>query len=135
MIDIKQIILISVLIFVIDMIWIQKVVSGMWRRNIENIQKSPMVINKIYGSLSYLFIIFGILYFVQAHINKDNYINKSLLDGFLYGLILYGVFDFTNLTLFSEFDLKTAIIDMIWGGTLTASVLLFSNHLYYSRMT
>lgn len=132
MIPIKLIILIATLIFVIDMLWIQKVVSSMWRKNIETIQKSPMVINKLYGTLSYLFIIVGILYFVQAHINKENYVSKSLIDGFLYGLILYGVFDFTNLTLFSQFDLKTALVDMLWGGFLTSSVLLFSNHLYYN---
>lgn len=134
MIDTKLIVLFSVLFFTIDMIWIRYIAAGMWRKNIENIQKSPMIINKVYGFFSYLLIILGILYFVQTNINKDNYINKSLLDGFLFGFILYGVFDLTNLTLFSSFDLKTAIIDMIWGGVVTSSVLLVSNHLVYSNV-
>ena len=134
MINIKTILLVTVLFFTIDMLWIIHAVSGSWRKNVENVQKSPMVINKVYGTISYLLIILGILYFVQSNITKENYVRTSIIDGFLYGLILYGVFDFTNLAIFSSFDLKTAIIDMIWGGVVTSTVLLSTNYLVYSGL-
>jgi uncharacterized membrane protein len=134
MINIKTILLVTVLFFTIDMLWIIYAVSGSWRKNVENVQKSPMVINKVYGTISYLLIILGILYFVQSNITKENYVRTSIIDGFLYGLILYGVFDFTNLAIFSSFELKTAIIDMIWGGVVTSTVLLSTNYLVYSGL-
>ena len=74
MINIKTILLVTVLFFTIDMLWIIYAVSGSWRKNVENVQKSPMVVNKVYGTISYLLIILGILYFVQSNITKENYV-------------------------------------------------------------
>ena len=36
------------------------------------------------------------------------------------GLCIYTVYDMTNYTLFSGYDLKIAVADMIWGATLFA---------------
>ena len=36
----------------------------------------------------------------------------------LYGLCIYTVFDMTNYAIFSGYDLKIAIMDMIWGALL-----------------
>jgi len=37
---------------------------------------------------------------------------------FLYGVSIYGVYDFTILALFSDYDWKFAIADTLWGGVL-----------------
>jgi len=121
-------ILASIILF-IDLIWINYIVGNMWKKNVETVQKSPMEVRKVYVFLSYILIIFGVYYFVQMNIDKENYIRDSIVKGFIYGFILYGVFDFTNLAIFKDFDLKTSIIDMLWGGTLTATTLLITNTL------
>jgi uncharacterized membrane protein len=128
----KPFFLLAIIILVIDLLWINYIVGDMWKKNVETVQKSPMEIRKQYALLSYVLIIFGIYYFVQMNTTKETYIKDSLVKGFIYGFILYGVFDFTNLAIFKEFDLKTAMIDMVWGGVLTASALLITNKILYS---
>ena len=128
----KPFFILAIIILVIDLIWINYIVGDMWKKNVETVQKSPMEIRKQYALLSYVLIIFGIYYFVQMNTTKETYVKDSLVKGFIYGFILYGVFDFTNLAIFKEFDLKTAMIDMVWGGALTASALLITNSIVYS---
>jgi len=39
----------------------------------------------------------------------------------LYGLCIYTVYDMTNYAIFSGYDLKIAVMDMIWGALLFVS--------------
>jgi len=129
----KPFFLLAIIVLVIDLLWINYIVGDMWKKNVETVQKSPMEIRKQYALLSYVLIIFGIYYFVQMNMTKETYVKDSLIKGFIYGFILYGVFDFTNLAIFKEFDLKSAMIDMAWGGLLTASALLITNKIMYAQ--
>ena len=48
--------------------------------------------------------------------------NNNPIDMFLLGLLTYGIYDFTNYAIFTKWDLKASIVDMIWGGVLFALV-------------
>lgn len=122
----KQILLLSVIILLVDILWLTYGVNKLWQDNVQAVQKSPMVIRKHYALLSYILIILGIWYFVLQHINKETSVKQILLSSFLFGFILYGVFDFTNLAIFKDFQLKTALIDMVWGGVLTSVAVYFT---------
>jgi uncharacterized membrane protein len=126
---IKPLLILAVIFLVLDLLWLKFVVGDLWKTNVETVQKSPMEIKSHYAILSYLLLIFGTYYFVYLTIDKENYVKESLIKGFIIGFIIYGVFDFTNLAIFKEFDLRTAIIDMLWGGTLTAGALVLTNKL------
>lgn len=73
----------------------------------------------IYGALlSYLCIFLIFLIFIVPRIDKE----KTLIDyaketGSL-GLLVYGVYNFTNLALFEKYSLKIAMLDTLWGGIL-----------------
>jgi uncharacterized membrane protein len=78
-----------------------------------------------------IFIIFPLIenniYFFP---NKNRFI-LSLQYGGLFGLILYGVYNFTNITIFSNYNIITALIDTIWGSfayfiTVYMSLLIFN---------
>jgi len=116
---IKQILLLSVVILLIDIIWLSYGVDKLWQKNVQSVQKSPLVIRKEYALLSYILIILGVWYFVQQHITKETPMKQILFSSFLFGFILYGVFDFTNLAIFKDYDWKAALVDMLWGGFLT----------------
>jgi uncharacterized membrane protein len=45
----------------------------------------------------------------------------SYIQAALYGLCIYTVYDMTNYAIFSGYDLKIAIMDMIWGALLFVS--------------
>lgn len=122
----KQILLLSVIILLVDILWLSYFVDKLWKENVQAVQKSPMVIRKHYAILSYILIILGIWYFVIKNIKKETSVKEILFSSFLFGFILYGVFDFTNLAIFKDFHLKTALIDMVWGGILTSIAVYFT---------
>lgn len=121
--ELSNIFILSLIIVIIDIIFISTIFKKSWDTNIFNIQKSPLKVRGEYGFIAYILIIAGIYFFVLPKLNasdtKTNIIN-GLGYGFLWGIIVYGIFDFTNLALFQNYDLKLAIIDTIWGGILTA---------------
>ena len=42
--------------------------------------------------------------------------HKESLNGSLFGIILYGVYDFTAAAVLKNWDIKLAIKDILWGG-------------------
>ena len=46
---------------------------------------------------------------------------KPLWQAALLGLVIYGVFDFTNYAMFKKYDLSIALMDMMWGSILFTS--------------
>ena len=87
------------------------VIKGHFARQIAAVQGSPMVVNLFAAVATYVFLIFGLNYFIIRP-------KRSAWDAFLLGLVVYGVYDFTNLALLSKWQLFTALTDTLWGGTL-----------------
>ena len=50
----------------------------------------------------------GLYYFII----KDR---RPILDAFLFGLLIYGVYDFTNYSTITKWTLEFSIKDMLWG--------------------
>ena len=45
----------------------------------------------------------------------------SVLEAFCIGAAVYAVYDMTNYATFTQYDLKFALTDIVWGGTLFAT--------------
>ena len=105
--------LVSAIVFVvIDSIYLTSI-SNYFNNQIKLVQGSPIKMNFLATLLCYIFLIFGINYFIIKP-------NRSILDAFLLGLIIYGVFETTSRALFSKWSWFTVIIDTLWGGILFA---------------
>jgi uncharacterized membrane protein len=94
----------------IDFVYLS-LIKGHFARQIAAVQGSPMVVNLFGAVITYVFLIFVLNYFIIRP-------GRSAQDAFLLGLAVYGVYDFTNLALFSKWQLFTAVTDTLWGGTL-----------------
>jgi uncharacterized membrane protein len=104
---------VSAIVFVtLDSIYLN-FIKDYFSKQIELIQKTPIKINFIATLLSYLFLIFSINYFIIQP-------KRSIQDAFLLGLVIYGVFETTNMALFAKWSWTTVIIDTLWGGILFA---------------
>jgi len=128
--NVKLYIILLFITLVIDLFVINIFFKKMWEKNIENIQNEKLQVNVKYGLVTYFLIPLGILLFVYPKIDKKEWIQTSLLYGFLFGIVTYGIFDFTNLSLFKKYSLNIAIIDTLWGGILCAIVALISYQIY-----
>ena len=106
--------LISAILFVsIDSLYLS-LIKDYFNHQVKIIQGHKIQFNMTAAIITYIFLIYGLDYFI---ISKK----KSVLDAFILGIVMYGVYEFTNLTLFSEWHWKTAFIDTLWGGILFAT--------------
>ena len=101
----------SILLVIIDGVWLSVVAKNIFDIQIKRIQKTEMKLKLTPAVLAYIFLVFGINYFIiKPH--------KTPLDAAYLGWIIYFVFDFTNLAIFEKYAWITALIDGIWGGVL-----------------
>ena len=107
------VVLVDSVVFVsIDYFYLN-LIKGYFSNQIEIIQGSPVKMNYLAAIICYILLIIGINYFIIKP-------KRSIQDAFLLGLIIYGVFETTNMTLFSKWSWMTVIIDTLWGGILFA---------------
>jgi uncharacterized membrane protein len=112
----KKILLSILCITVFDFIFLS-IMSKSFSNSILEIQKSPLQIRYIPMIICYILMIFGYNYFITLP-------NKSVLDSFLFGFVVYGIFDTTTMTIFNKWSWKTAVIDTIWGSILFGTTTL-----------
>ena len=60
----------------------------------------------------------GLYIFVLPNLNKKHKWYSSFKYGFLFGIILYGVYDFTIATVLKDWDIFLSFVDILWGGFL-----------------
>ena len=113
----KDLLILASIILLMDLLWLKYAVKNLWEDNVRSVQKNEMKVDVKYALLSYIVIIIGVYMFV---VKKTTNVKEGMIYGFIYGFILYAVFDFTNLAIFKDFSLRTAVIDMLWGGFLTS---------------
>jgi len=86
---------------------------------IVKVQGSPLQLNLIAAILCYISLTFGLYYFII----KDK---RRILDAFLLGIVIYSVYDLSNLALLRKWSPITVMIDSLWGGvlfSLTTSII------------
>lgn len=75
------------------------------------------------ASIVYLLIALGLVFFVYPIVTT---IPHAFLIGALFGMVLYGVYDLTNLATLANYSVKLTLTDVLWGmfacGTTTAAV-------------
>ena len=108
-----KLLIISAIVFVfIDSAYLY-VIKNYFANQIKIVQGSPMKLNIIATLFCYVILIFGINYFIIQP-------RRTAKDAFLLGLVIYGVFETTNMALFTKWAWLTVLIDTLWGGILFA---------------
>jgi uncharacterized membrane protein len=92
-------------LFLVDIFWLAT--GGIYARKMtELIQGQPIQMRFVSAVIVYLFLAYMLLQ------------TKSAKEAFLYGVSIYGVYDFTNHAILQQYDWKFAIADTLWGGVL-----------------
>jgi uncharacterized membrane protein len=77
---------------------------------------SPLKLKWIPAILSWILLAWGLYYFVVSRAGW------TLQDAALLGLLVYGVYDMTNLATLKTWTLNFAVQDMIWGAAIMVLV-------------
>ncbi len=112
--------LISAIVFTsIDFIYLN-VMKNYFNKQIQDIQGSKIEFNFLGAVLCYIFLIYGLNYFIIKP-------RKTVSEAFLLGIVIYGVYETTNYALFKKWSMITVIIDTLWGGLLFATTTYIIN--------
>ena len=112
----------SVLLVIIDSIYLYFVGKPVFDKTVAAIQNSALVVNIAPAIFTYILMAILLNYFIIS-------VNKSAFDAFILGFCTYGIYDFTNMAIFKKYNLKTAITDTLWGAILFFSVTTITYYL------
>ena len=116
--------LISYPVFVLmDTLWLGVLMRSSYQKQLGVLMKAGQEINWLAALLVWALIVLGALVFVLP--KTDGTLVSGLLWGALYGLVLYGVYDLTNLTLIKGWPLMITMIDIAWGMTVSGLLVGF----------
>ena len=91
---------------------------------VEKIQKKTVNLNISSAIITYLFMYLGLYYFI---INQK----RTPVDAFILGIVIYGTFEFTNMAIFTDWTIYTALTDTLWGGVLFSSTTYLTKLVLY----
>ena len=103
------------ILLTLDTLWVGKYMGPKYMEMIPRIQKENTTIRLLYAILAYVFMVIGLILFVLPNIRNGN-IKDCIRYGFTFGVVLYGIYNFTNAAIFKNWDIKLAILDILWGG-------------------
>ena len=115
----KELVAITTLL-VLDLVWLNLYMGTRYQTMIKEIQGEKMIVNTMSAFSAYLLMIVALVVFV---IRK----NFTLVEAFLFGVCLYGVYDFTCGAVFKKWDFNLAIVDIIWGGVVYMTSVYVAN--------
>lgn len=93
---------------------------------VKGVQGSPMRISPVPALAAYALMVLSLYSFVfpAAKASGGSLPWRALRSGALFGLILYGIFNATNMAIFGGYSLYVAILDTLWGSFLFFTVTL-----------
>jgi uncharacterized membrane protein len=105
-----------VIMAAIDFLWL-----GLVANKLYSSQLGDMAFRWPAAAMVYILLPLGLVLFILPRLSSGPHA-KSLLWGALFGLIVYGVYDLTNLSLLPQWSITITIIDILWGMFLYAIV-------------
>jgi uncharacterized membrane protein len=100
----------AIVLIILDSVYLH-LMTGYFKKQVMAVQGSPLQLNLVGAALCYVFIIFGLNYFIIKN-------RKSVKDAFLLGIVVYAIFELTTLALFKNWYIMSVLIDTLWGGIL-----------------
>jgi uncharacterized membrane protein len=114
-----------------DLIWLRLIANKIYVEEIGHLlrrQGSEIASNVPSALLVYAIISFGVIYFALPKAG-DSYMG-ALIAGACFGIVTYGIYDFTNYAMLANWPFKFTLIDLSWGIVLCMLTTCFAHFLY-----
>ena len=116
--------ILSLVFLTLDGVWIGLIMRNHYNQVIKDIQGEEPDFKVIPAILCYIVLIGGLYYFVSQKIKNFDLV-RILSLSVPFALCVFGTFDFTTATILKNWDMTTAISDVLWGVTVcTISVMV-----------
>jgi uncharacterized membrane protein len=113
--------IVALLIFLaLDFIWLTSMGKPFYAAELGSLlREKPDMVQAL---LFYLLFVAGLVVFVINPALGAGSVAKAATLGAFFGLVTYATYDMTNLATIKGFTTRVAIVDMIWGASLSATV-------------
>ena len=102
----------------IDFVWLKLVVLDIFESRIGTMMRDQPLIGVAAGF--YAAFVIGILYFASAPaINGGSNYTVVFVNGAILGLLAYGTYEFTSMSVMKNWDWTMVAMDTAWGGFLS----------------
>lgn len=106
--------------FAMDLLWLGVVARGFYQTHMGHLMKPS--VNWAAAVTFYLLFLVGLVVLVVLPAVERESLAHAVLLGALFGLVTYAAYDLTNLATLDGFPLKVALVDLVWGAVLCATV-------------
>ncbi len=123
----------SIVIFILlDFLWLAVVASKLYSSSLGFLanldSKGKVIFNIPVGVFVQATLSLGLSFVIGMALQLDNRLIVSLFTGAFIGFVIYGVYDFTNLSFVKGWPLWISLVDVAWG---TLQGLLAGVYFYY----
>jgi uncharacterized membrane protein len=128
--EIKLYALTVIVFLALDLTYLGYVMAGFYKSELGALaRRSGDALSPVWWAalVVYVLIPLGIVLFALPRVDGDRWLPSALSWGFVYGVVLYGVYDFTNYATLERWPLKLTFADILWGGVLCSLVTGFAS--------
>ena len=112
----KSNIIATLVLLILDFLWIGLYMGKQYQTQIAVIQGFKMKPILFQALAAYILMVIGLNLFVLPNIRKGHELEDSLKYGLTFGIVLYGVYDFTIGAVLKKWNMSLALVDIAWGG-------------------
>ncbi|MBU2580485.1 MAG: DUF2177 family protein [Alphaproteobacteria bacterium] len=106
------------ILLILDLIWLGVVARDFYRQGLGPLMAENINLAAAIGF--YLVYSIGLFVFVvQPALDNGDWKSAAMM-GALFGLVSYATYDLTNLAVLKDFPLNIAVVDMVWGASVSA---------------
>jgi len=113
----------------IDLVWLGVVARSFYQTRLGHLMRPN--VNWTAALVFYLLFVVGIVVLVVWPAIERQSMSRALVLGALLGLVAYAAYDLTNLAILEGFPLGVALVDMVWGAVLCASVSAITYQVWF----
>ncbi len=113
-------ILTFIVFLAIDAVWLLVISKNLYSKEIGHLMAEKALL--LPALIFYLLFVVGVLIFAVIPGYEAQSISKTLMLGALFGLMTYATYDLTNLATLRDWPVKIALIDIVWGTSLSTVV-------------
>lgn len=106
--------------FAADLVWLGVVAKGFYQRQMGHLMRAD--VQWLPAVLFYLIYVAALVVFVAGPAAERQSVGRAIGYGAFFGLAAYAAFDLTGLALLKGFPVSAALVDLVWGAVLSATV-------------
>jgi uncharacterized membrane protein len=117
----KKILIVATTMLILDGVWLGLAGQRFYFEKLKHLARGTdtFEVNYPAAALVYVFLVILFLVFLAPVLPERSWLG-AIFSAFIFGFLIYGIYDFTNLATLKDWPILVSAVDMVWGGVLCA---------------